>query len=415
MTVPYTFGTATTSIPLSNLDSNFNTPITLGNTAIYLGNTTTTIGNLTLTNATISSGTVNITNVTVTTANVTNITVTGTANIATGNITTLTSTSITDSGLTSGRVTYAGASGLLSDSANLTFDGTNLTTGGSETAARFIPSGSTVPTNGLYLPAANTIGVATNSTNVATFNSVGILGIGVTPSAWGTGFKALEVGYVGSGINATGFAQTNVVGNAYGNAGWKYAGTGVASLYQQNGSGAHAWSYAASGTIGNAITWIEAMGINSNGGIKVLNTLGVGATTPSTSGSGITFPATQSASSDANTLDDYEEGTWTPAGGSLTNNATATYTKVGRIVYANFDISFPGGGAVAQAQVSGMPFTALSPGGGGCLGICGYAVPILLNIERANTFFVFSTFGSVSINYSDLNGIRLIGTLVYTV
>ena len=44
MTVPYTFGTATTSIPLSNLDSNFNTPITLGNTSIYLGNTTTTIG-----------------------------------------------------------------------------------------------------------------------------------------------------------------------------------------------------------------------------------------------------------------------------------------------------------------------------------------------------------------------------------
>jgi hypothetical protein len=131
MTVPYTFGTATTSIPLSNLDANFNTPITLGNTSIYLGNTTTTIGNLTLTNATISSGNVTISNVTVTTANVTNITVSGTANIATGNITTLTSTSITNSGLTSGRVTFAGASGLLSDSANLTFSGTSLgVTGG---------------------------------------------------------------------------------------------------------------------------------------------------------------------------------------------------------------------------------------------------------------------------------------------
>jgi hypothetical protein len=126
MTVPYTFGTATTSIPLSNLDSNFNTPITLGNTSIYLGNTTTTIGNLTLTNATISSGTVNITNVTVTTANVTNITVTGTANIATGNITTLTSTSITDSGLVSGRVTYASTGGLLVDSSSLVFNGTSL-------------------------------------------------------------------------------------------------------------------------------------------------------------------------------------------------------------------------------------------------------------------------------------------------
>jgi hypothetical protein len=132
------------------------------------------------------------------------------------------------------------------------------------------------------------------------------------------------------------------------------------------------------------------------------------------SGQGVDFSATPGTGT-SELLADYEEGTWTPAGGSLTNNATATYTKVGRFVHANFDISFPGGGAVAQVQVSGMPFTALSPGGGGCLGICGYAVPILLNIERANTFFVFSTFGGVSINYSDLNGIRLIGTLVYAV
>ena len=55
MTVPYTFAGATAAIPLSNLDSNFATAITLGNTAVYLGNTTTSIGNLSLTNVTISS------------------------------------------------------------------------------------------------------------------------------------------------------------------------------------------------------------------------------------------------------------------------------------------------------------------------------------------------------------------------
>lgn len=55
MAVPNIFATATTTIPLSQLDANFATAITLGNTAIYLGNTTTSIGNLTLTNATISS------------------------------------------------------------------------------------------------------------------------------------------------------------------------------------------------------------------------------------------------------------------------------------------------------------------------------------------------------------------------
>jgi len=60
MAVPYTFGSATTSIPLSQLDSNFATTITLGNTAIQLGNTVTTLNNMTLGNVTISSGTSNI-------------------------------------------------------------------------------------------------------------------------------------------------------------------------------------------------------------------------------------------------------------------------------------------------------------------------------------------------------------------
>lgn len=58
MGVPYTFATATTSIPLSQLDSNFSTAITLGNTAVYLGNTTTTLGNLTFTGSTINNPTV---------------------------------------------------------------------------------------------------------------------------------------------------------------------------------------------------------------------------------------------------------------------------------------------------------------------------------------------------------------------
>ena len=47
MAVPYTFGSATTSIPLSQLDSNFATAITLGNTAVQLGNTITTLTGLT--------------------------------------------------------------------------------------------------------------------------------------------------------------------------------------------------------------------------------------------------------------------------------------------------------------------------------------------------------------------------------
>ena len=69
------------------------------------------------------------------------------------------------------------------------------------------------------------------------------------------------------------------------------------------------------------------------------NTVGIGGATASTSGSGITFPATQSASTNANTLDDYEEGTWTPtirgstvSGTYTPSTTTAYYTKVGNVV-----------------------------------------------------------------------------------
>jgi hypothetical protein len=82
-----------------------------------------------------------------------------------------------------------------------------------------------------------------------------------------------------------------------------------------------------------------ALTVNTNEGIQILNCLGVGNATPSTSGAGITFPATASASSDANTLDDYEEGTYTvtltPNGGSMTmdtNRQTFQYIKIGKLV-----------------------------------------------------------------------------------
>jgi len=46
MGVPYTFASATNSIPLSQLDANFNTPVTIGSTTVGLGNTTTTLAGL---------------------------------------------------------------------------------------------------------------------------------------------------------------------------------------------------------------------------------------------------------------------------------------------------------------------------------------------------------------------------------
>jgi hypothetical protein len=77
---------------------------------------------------------------------------------------------------------------------------------------------------------------------------------------------------------------------------------------------------------------------------------------------GIQFPATQVASTDANTLDDYEEGTWTPADGSgagLTFTVDhARYTKVGRLVTGQAKLTYPATVDGSGAQISGLPFAS---------------------------------------------------------
>jgi hypothetical protein len=115
---------------------------------------------------------------------------------------------------------------------------------------------------------------------------------------------------------------------------------------------------------------VEAMRINASGNLQTIGTISVGNATPSTSGAGITFPATQSASTNANTLDDYEEGTFTPtftsSSGSITSYTSAgIYVKVGQAVTVNFGFTIgtvgtAGGGAL----FSGLPFQgAVSPVG----------------------------------------------------
>ena len=111
--------------------------------------------------------------------------------------------------------------------------------------------------------------------------------------------------------------------------------------------------------------------MNTNEGIQILNCLGVGNATPSTSGAGITFPATKSPSSDANTLDDYEEGTWTPSYLGSVSNPTVTYSfregryvKIGQFVWVFFEISassFSGGSGTLR--IGGLPFTSSGNGG----------------------------------------------------
>jgi hypothetical protein len=104
--------------------------------------------------------------------------------------------------------------------------------------------------------------------------------------------------------------------------------------------------------------------ITQNSTPAFASTIGVGGATAAASGAGITFPATVSASSDANTLDDYEEGTFTPnligeSGGEATYSIRdGTYTKIGRQVTVNINMAIASKGTMSgNVAINTLPFT----------------------------------------------------------
>jgi len=97
------------------------------------------------------------------------------------------------------------------------------------------------------------------------------LGLGVTPSAWGT-YKAFQI--------SSGYAVMAVTGNDYwsmsnafydGSA-FKYIANGFATAYETS-SGKHSWRIAASGTAGNAITFTQAMTLDASGNLLIGTTI----------------------------------------------------------------------------------------------------------------------------------------------
>jgi hypothetical protein len=202
---------------------------------------------------------------------------------------------------------------------------------------------------------------ATNGAEKMRLDSSGNLGLGVSPSAWSLG-KAIEVGAAGNSI-WSGAGYIDMTRNvAYTGGAYKYSANGTAARFEIDTS-VFAWFTAPSGTAGNAISFTQALTLNSNGNLALQ-----GGTT-SASGVGVTFPASQSASTDANCLDDYEEGTFTPTFVGSTTNPTYTtsdlhgsYTKIGRVVYFSIGISVSGVTAQGTGglQIGGLPFTVFS-------------------------------------------------------
>jgi hypothetical protein len=294
----------------------------------------------------------------------------------------------------------------------------------------------------------------------------GNLGLGVTPSAWGSVIRALQVNNTGLSLFTYSAAGTVdqyafLGNNSFQNSGYAetYVRTNPAAQYRQLNA-THAWLQAASGTAGTAVTFTQAMTLAASGGLSVgtttdagagnilvnglgtftatttngaralkligrpttndsqigffssdgttsqgffnssasklsfytasslesvifladgrlrtISTISVGDANPSTSGAGITFPATQNASSDANTLDDYEEGTWTPTQGAGltvvgTFSSNGHYIKIGRqvtitgYVAGSTTVTVTGNTVICQ----GLPFRVMNVAGSHFLG-----------------------------------------------
>lgn len=149
--------------------------------------------------------------------------------------------------------------------------------------------------------------------------------------------------------------------------------------------------------------------VNTVQGVQALNCIGVGNATPSTSGAGITFPVTQSASADANTLDDYEEGTWTPTalGSGTAGTGTYTiqsgaYTKVGRLITVWGRIGYSSHTGTGNILIGNFPFTTSANYFAGSVGFRdGFTMPALTQMLlqtniSATTMYPLSILGGTS-------------------
>jgi hypothetical protein len=245
--------------------------------------------------------------------------------------------------------------GTLRGDAGLTYNATtdtltvgNATITGDLTAARLIVTGATVPTNGMYLPTANTIAWAINSAEALRLNATG-LGVGIIPS-YKLDVQGADNSIIAQfgGVGGRKVHFTTSVNGGFANGFFNFVSTSSVGAFSfQNTSGTH-------------------LTIDSAGNV------GIGVTPAGTGGclqlkSGVTFPATQVASSDANTLDDYEEGTWTGTLVGATTNpttpvtATGRYTKIGRQVFVEIHFNNVNTtGASGQIKVTGSPFTSNS-------------------------------------------------------
>jgi hypothetical protein len=159
---------------------------------------------------------------------------------------------------------------------SLVLDGTNGLSDVDGSAATPAIRGTDTNT-GIFFPAADTIAFAEGGVESMRLDSNGNLGLGVTPSAWASNRRTLEIG----GNTVANLALASAISEIYVNTVWNgstntYRNNGPASWWNFNNQSSGGWAFniAPSGTAGNAISFTQVMTLDASGN------LGVGTSSP---------------------------------------------------------------------------------------------------------------------------------------
>ena len=119
------------------------------------------------------------------------------------------------------------------------------------------------------------VSIAVNSTQVGVFDTSGNLGLGVTPSAWNSSRKVIQVNNASLIGVPSAASYANIAANVFVNSSGvnSFIGTDYASMYEQY-QGKHTWYTSPSGTAGTTVSFTQAMTLDASGN------LGVGTTSP---------------------------------------------------------------------------------------------------------------------------------------
>ena len=132
---------------------------------------------------------------------------------------------------------------------------------------------------------------------------------------------------------------------------------------------------------------------------------------------GLTFNGDTAA---ANALDDYEEGSWTPVdqSGVAITVATAVYTKIGRTVFCDLDLTYNSNSTGGQSRIS-LPFAMHNVGlyGSGIAGWSSNPDGVKIHVGGNTAYFMKietgSTIGNAHLSPANLSGYRLIAAFCY--